>query len=186
MLDQARNNVLKLLSKFKPQDEQELKDLAQIRTLVSQHDDIFVRTCLLAHLTGSALVVNPKTKKILLHQHKKLNKWLQFGGHADGETDLAKVAMKEAQEESGLADLSFHSVEPLDIEVQKIPAKNEVPAHLHLDFRYLIFTQAEMLPKPAEHESQTLKFIDFSEIDDLTDQLDYALVRLIKKANKLI
>lgn len=186
MLDQARNKVLELLSKFKPHDEQELKDLAQIRTLVEQHEDIFTRNCLAAHLTGSALVVNPKTKKILLHQHKKLNKWLQFGGHTDGETNLAAVAMKEAQEESGLTDLIFYSAKPLDIEVQKIPAKNEVPAHLHLDFRYLVFTQAESLPKPAEHESQTLKFIDISDIDYLVGQLDYALVRLIKKASKLI
>lgn len=186
MLNQPRAKVIELLDQFETDDHREIADIKKIKELVEQHENIFVRDCLSSHLTGSALVVNPKTKKILLHNHKKLNKWLQFGGHADGETDLAKVAMKEAEEESGLTDLSFYAQQPLDIEVQVIPKKNDIPEHLHLDFRYLIFTNAEELPTPEEHESQDLKFLDFQEAYELGDKLDYALVRLIKKAEKLI
>ncbi|MFZ5437613.1 MAG: NUDIX hydrolase [Patescibacteria group bacterium] len=186
MLSQPRNKIIELLNWFETSDSRELADVKKIIELVTKHENIFIRDCLEAHLTGSALVVNPTTQKILLHNHKKLNKWLQFGGHADGETDLAKVAMKEAKEESGLTDLEFYTDKPIDIEVQIIPEKKGIPAHLHLDFRYLIFTQAEKLPKPAEHESQDLKFLSFSEGYELGDKLDYALMRLIKKAAKVI
>lgn len=186
MLSQPRNKVIELLNLFETSDSRELADVKKIKELVTKHENIFVRDCLEAHLTGSALVVNSKTRKILLHNHKKLNKWLQFGGHADGEVDLAKVAMKEAEEESGLTDLEFYKDTPIDIEVQLIPEKNSVPAHLHLDFRYLVFTQAEKLPKPEEHESQDLKFLSFSEVYELGDKLDYALIRLIKKTERLV
>lgn len=186
MNDQAREQVIKLLNDFRPSDDLELQDVERIKQLVVKHNNIFVRDCLEAHLTGSALVLNPKTKKVLLHNHKKLNKWLQFGGHADGETDLSVVAMKEAEEESGLSNLEFYSTNPIDIEVQVIPEKKGVPEHLHLDFRYLIFTNEEKLPKPKDNESQDLKFMSFEEVNQVSEKLDYALIRLIKKAEKVI
>ena len=125
-----------------------------------------------------------ETKQILLHNHKKLNKWLQFGGHADGETDLSVVAFKEAEEETGLSDLYFYSAKPMDIEVQTIPENKGAPEHLHLDFRYLIFTKATEVPTPEEHESQDLKFFSFEEVYKMSEKLDNALIRLIKKAEK--
>ena len=157
---------------------------------MSKHENIFDRECTQAHLTGSALVFNPENNTVLLHNHKKLNKWLQFGGHADGDTNISKVALKEAQEESGLKDLKFFNpqknavVEPVDIEVQTIPENKGVAQHLHLDFRYLITTTATELPTPEKHESQELHFFTFSELNTISEKIDPALHRLIEKAKQ--
>jgi len=189
-MNQERNILIEILNNYVTGDGQEREDVGVIRGFVEQFENIFVRDCLSAHMTGSALVVNPDTRQVLLHNHIKLNRWLQFGGHADGETDMAKVAMKEAREETGLTDLVFANPEmakmPIDIEVQTIPEKNGVPEHKHLDFRYVIYTKATEVPKPDEGESQDLKFFGFEELALLTDKLDPALIRLVLKAKKLI
>ncbi|NCN45203.1 MAG: NUDIX hydrolase [Candidatus Pacebacteria bacterium CG10_big_fil_rev_8_21_14_0_10_36_11] len=184
MQDLKRKKVLNLLEKIEPVDQQESFDIQKVKELIVKHENIFDRDCLVAHLTASALVVNPRTKKVLLHNHKKLNKWLQFGGHADGESDLAKVALKEAGEETGLIDLVFLTHLPIDLEVQKIPFHKGIPEHLHLDFRFVLITDAEKVPTPDEVESQELQFFDFSAISQMN--LDLALVRLANKAEKLI
>jgi len=190
-MQKERVNVIKFLEEFKPQDHQEKTDIEKIIELILQYEDIFVRECLPAHITASALVVNPETMMVLLHNHRKLNKWLQFGGHADGDTDLIRVALKEASEETGLHDLKFYlssvneQPSPIDIELQTIPEKNGVPEHYHLDFRFLLFTSEKDIPTPDESESQELGFFSFLDIEKMGDKLDPALMRLITKA-KLI
>lgn len=183
--------ILLFLKNYEAEDQKEAEDVKMIISLISQHENIFQRSCLEAHITASALVVNQKNKKILLHNHKKLNKWLQFGGHADGEEDLSIVTMKEAQEETGLSDLSFiysnqGKPTPIDIDVQVIPKIENIEKHLHLDFRFLIETSEVEVPKPPTEESQQLSFFSFEEIEAIKDKLDSSLLRLIKKAEKLI
>lgn len=191
-MQQDRLDIINILKEFTPTVGQEATDVKFITQMVTDHDNIFVRECLDGHLTASALVVNPQTKMILLHNHKQLNKWLQFGGHADGDTDLTKVSMKEAEEETGLTDLKFFPVTgknkpfPIDIEVQTIPEKKGIPEHYHLDFRFLITTSATEVPTPEESESQELQFFSFAETHNMTEMLDPALRRLIKKAEDLL
>lgn len=188
MILDKRKNVLDLLENIKPFDEQEKISVQKIKKLITLHENIFDRECLTAHLTASALVINPKNKLILLHLHKKLKIWLQFGGHADGETDLSNVALKESMEETGLQDLKFFQNKkiPLDIDLQIIPKIDDVAEHYHLDFRYLLFTQTEDIPIPNANESQKLRFFGFQELEDLKNELDPALVRLVEKTKKLI
>jgi len=188
MIMDKRTGVLDLLANIEPANKQEKKSIQEIKKLISSHKNIFERECLEAHLTASALVVNPQTKMFLLHLHKKLKMWLQFGGHADGETDLAAVALKESTEETGLKDLEFFSNKkvPLDIDLQIIPKYKEVAEHYHLDFRYLLFTQAIKVPTPDADESQKLRFFSLKELEQIKNKLDPALIRLAKKARKLI
>ncbi len=189
-MNTARKQIIETLKKFSTTNKQEQEDVQTIIELVNKYDNIFDRECTQAHLTGSALVFNPKNKTVLLHNHKKLNKWLQFGGHADGETNIPEVAMKEAQEESGLKDLAFFNpqnnavIKPVDIEVQTIPENKGVSQHLHLDLRYLITTDATQVPTPEEHESQELQFFTFTELNRISDKIDPALHRLIEKAQQ--
>lgn len=99
--------------------------------------DPYVRERLAGHFTGSAWLVSADGERVLLTLHRKLGRWLQLGGHADGDTDLARVALREAEEESGLSGLV---VEPaiFDLDRHWIPARNDVPGHWHYDVRHVV------------------------------------------------
>ena len=100
-------------------------------------DNAYLRSRLAGHFTASAWLVDGTGTRVLLTHHRKLGRWLQLGGHADGDTDLARVALTEAQEESGLDGLV---VDPLlfDLDRHWIPARDEVPGHWHYDARYVV------------------------------------------------
>ena len=125
------------------------------------------------HLTASVLVVYPIDRNILLLYHKKLQKWLQPGGHADGDPDLARVALGEAVEETGIAGLRLLEP-PIDVDIHKVDPPNEDP-HEHYDLRYLVLSPSRAEPV-GNNESDRLRWVsihDFSEV-----QADPSLYRL--------
>ena len=126
-----------------------------------------LRSCRPGHLTASALVIARDSGQVLLMQHRKLQRWLQLGGHCDGDADLAAVALREACEESGLDDLAVlpHVV---DIDIHPIPARGDVPEHLHYDTRFLVFAPTA-LPPVCNDESDGLRWLDVDEAHALTD-----------------
>lgn len=97
----------------------------------------FARERLTGHFTGSAWLVSQDGQRVLLTHHRKLQRWLQLGGHADGDADLAAVALREAEEESGLRGLSLEP-EVFDLDRHWIPERGEVPGHWHYDVRYVV------------------------------------------------
>lgn len=122
---------------------------AQVLAFIDDHPNCLHRTCLTGHLTGSALVVDPDRGRSLLIHHRKLDRWLQPGGHADGDANLGRVAWREATEETGLADLRL--VTPaLDIDIHTIPARSGEPEHLHLDLRFLVLVGSDRQPRPND------------------------------------
>ena len=148
---------------------------SRILELIDEHDDIAVRTCRPGHLTGSAFVVDPSRMSCLMLFHTKLQRWLQPGGHADGDTNLAHVALREAQEETGLNGLQV--VTPaIDVDVHLVDPPKE-DAHLHLDVRYLIIAQAGSEPQ-GNHESQALQWVTEAELVDF--DVDDGLRRMAK------
>ena len=131
---------------------------ARILAFVDAHPDALHRSCTEGHLTGSAAVVDPDSGRLLLLFHTKVQRWLQPGGHADGDGNLAHVALREAEEETGIAGLSV--VRPavdLDVHVFHNAAGTE-PDHLHLDVRHLV-----LAPRGAvavgNHESEGLAWV---------------------------
>ena len=110
---------------------------AEFARFVRTHPDCCERTCVPGHLTGSAWVVSKDGLRTLLTHHRKLDRWLQPGGHADGDTDLARVALREAEEETGLTGLV---VEPgiFDLDRHAIPARKADPEHWHYDVRFVV------------------------------------------------
>lgn len=123
----------------------------------------FLRETAEGHFCGSAWLVDagpatgPDAQRVLLTHHRKLGRWLQLGGHADGEADLGAVALQEAREESGLCSLALLP-DILDVDIHEIPARPGEPAHLHLDVRYVILADASE-PLIVSAESHALAWI---------------------------
>ncbi|PKL97396.1 MAG: NUDIX hydrolase [Gammaproteobacteria bacterium HGW-Gammaproteobacteria-7] len=106
---------------------------------LESHPDVFQRSHAIGHFTGSAWLVSADGARVLLTHHRKLDRWLQPGGHADGDADLARVALCEAEEESGLKGLSVVP-EIFDLDRHRIPARMDEPEHWHYDVRFVVRT----------------------------------------------
>lgn len=150
---------------------EEKENLEKIRGFVetsNSNTNLYARQNLYGHFTASAFIVNDQFDKVLLAHHKKLDKWLQLGGHADGEEDLRKVALAEAREESGLDNFLFWSPERVssefcsfifDIDVHEIPKHKSTAGHLHFDIRFLLIAD-EQEELQCSDESNELKWFD--------------------------
>jgi 8-oxo-dGTP pyrophosphatase MutT (NUDIX family) len=143
----------------------------------------FQRTCYPAHFTGSALVVNADGSKALLHHHRKLGMWLQFGGHCDGEENVLRVAQREALEESGITGLIVPSARPFDLDIHEIPAHADEPAHWHYDVRWMLIApdNAEFTVSDESHELRW-----FTPDEMLALPLESGLQRLAQKWKALL
>lgn len=111
--------------------------IAQFTEFLDTYANAFHRENEFGHFTGSAWLVSGDGQRVLLTHHRKLKRWLQLGGHADGDRDLARVALREAEEESGLADLVVESA-IYDLDRHWIPERADVPGHWHYDVRYVV------------------------------------------------
>ena len=147
----------------------ELDDPARDEFLLftAEHDDALLRTCVTGHLTGSALVVEPVSELILVLHHRKLQKWLQPGGHADGDGNLAAVALREATEETGIDGLRV-VVPAIHLDVHVVEPPHEVP-HRHYDVRYLVLAP-EGAKAIGNLESTALRWVTLDELDALSDE----------------
>ena len=129
-----------------------------------EHPDALVRTCLDGHFTGSALVVEEGTDRFVVLHHTKLDKWLQPGGHTDGDANLAATARREASEETGIAGLRV--VWPaIDLDIHEVRPPAESP-HLHLDVRHVVLAPAGST-LVGNHESRDLRWVTIADLDAL-------------------
>ena len=151
---------------------------ADVLAFVAAHADAALRSCPPGHLTGSALVVDASGTRTLLMLHRKLGRWFQPGGHADGDTNLAAVALKEATEETGIAGLRV-VLPAVDLDVHRVEPPAEDP-HLHLDLRFVV-----VAPRGAEevgnHESLALRWVDEVGLDALDPPVDESTRRLVRR-----
>lgn len=141
------------------------------------HADCLLRTCLPGHFTGSAWVIDRARQRTLLTHHRKLDKWLQLGGHADGDADLLAVARREAEEESGLAQVTALSPIIFDLDRHAIPARGSEPAHWHYDVRFL-FEADPTEPLVVTSESKDLSWVPLIEVTKLN--AEESIARLVR------
>jgi 8-oxo-dGTP pyrophosphatase MutT (NUDIX family) len=156
------------------------EELAVARTIafVDEHPDCLFRSCLTGHLTGSAWILSPDHTRTLLTHHGKLGKWLQLGGHADGDPDLLAVALREAREESGLARLSVVDRRLFDVDRHWIPSRGAEPGHWHHDLRFAL--EADPLePLTVSDESRALAWVDVAKVPALNPE--ESMARMVRK-----
>jgi 8-oxo-dGTP pyrophosphatase MutT (NUDIX family) len=157
--------------------------IGRIRTLVRNHPDCFERTCLPGHITGSAWIVSEDRQRHLLTHHRKLNRWLQPGGHADGDPEPHRVALREAQEESGLSDFTFIETNgmllPLDVDVHLIPSRTSDPEHEHHDLRYLLIASGNQSVRVSD-ESHDVRWFTRDGLLAVTEE--ESVLRMLRKA----
>ncbi len=148
-----------------------------------RHKDAFQRYHLPGHLTGSAWIVDHSKNFVLLTHHAKLNKWLQPGGHADGNENILEVAMQEVKEETGIKNRALFYDGIFDIDIHTIPARNEVPEHLHYDVRFLV--QADQNePLILTKESHALAWVPIDQVAFLTNE-NTSMIRMTDKVSLL-
>ncbi len=159
--------------------------LKKMRAFVMANANCFGRENTQGHLTASAFILSSDLQSVLLTFHAKLKRWLQLGGHADGHPLLHEVAMREAQEESGMQDFAFFhgSLVPFDLDIHPIPAHKDVAAHDHYDLRYLLVARCEQ-PIEISHESLDLKWIPLNAVSNYTQEL--SVIRQVDKVVSLI
>jgi len=146
--------------------------------LLSQ-EGCFQRDHLPGHITGSAWIVNESVTKVLMVQHGSLRRWLQPGGHADGEENILNTARREAFEETGLSNLTLIGQQFIDLDVHPIPQKHNFPAHDHYDIRFL-FIGDEKQELRISNESTDLKWIELAQLERFTTER--SVLRLREKA----
>ena len=164
-----RQPLLKSLDTYRLNHPEEMQTARRFIDFVSSNEACFERTLAIGHVTGSAWLVNESGTDVLLTHHRKLNLWLQLGGHADGDPDVLAVALREAFEESGLKQITPVSAEILDIDIHRIPARKNEPEHDHYDVRYAMRATGD-LSYVVSDESHDLQWIPIGEIKRLTDE----------------
>lgn len=134
--------IIEEIKKYRPCNAQEQRDQALILDFLEKNGDAFLRSNLLAHMTASSWIVNPERTKTLMVYHNLYDSWSWTGGHADGETDLLSVALREAREETGIEHVRPLSPEIFSLEVLTVDGHEKrgeyVPSHLHMNVTYLL------------------------------------------------
>jgi len=132
-----RRPLLTLLDDYARRFPEEADVVGRFREFVAAHPACFERDCWAGHVTGSAWLLNGAGDAVLLTHHRKLRRWLQPGGHCDGDSDVLQVALREAEEETGLVVTPLNE-RPLDIDIHPIPARATDPGHHHFDVRFAL------------------------------------------------
>ena len=175
--------LLKLIDEYLRTYPEEIEVVGRYLDFVSSNTNCFERTLGTGHVTGSALILDTSRCRVLLTHHRKLNKWLQPGGHADGDSDVMNVAMREAIEETGLAEIKLMTDQLLDVDIHLIPSSGRETQHLHYDCRLLLCSVGSDSYVVSE-ESNDLAWVPMDRISDYTTE--ESIARMVDKAKIIL
>jgi len=173
-----RAALLELLRRYRPNEAAEAACLARFTAFVESQPRCFERSLETGHVTGSAWIMSRDGSRVLLTHHRKLNIWVQPGGHADGDPDVAAVASREALDETGLTGLALRGEGIFDLDIHPIPARGDTPAHEHFDVRFAFQTTTSEDFKVSA-ESHALAWVALDELE--TNTREPSLLRMREK-----
>jgi 8-oxo-dGTP pyrophosphatase MutT (NUDIX family) len=175
------DNVMNLEEKLKGYELQYPSERANVQAclqLLKQTPDCFKRDTFPGHFTASAWAVNESCDSVILVLHRKLGKWVQPGGHADGEQNLHAAALRELTEETGAEALPCMGEEIFDIDLHDIPSSGKEPSHRHYDIRFLFLVDSSAVLRMSD-ESHELRWLRFDQLERLT--VEKSILRMRRK-----
>lgn len=179
-----RKELLQLLNRHETRFMEEAGFVARARAFVEANTDVFNREHLPLHVTGSAWVVSPDFTQALILHHVKQDQWFQPGGHADGDNDVLRVALRETSEETGLDpdQIQLLSDEVFDVDIHTIPASRHDTWHEHIDLRFLVQID-NRLPVPGSDESHEVLWVDLRHVSAYNN--NRSTWRMVEKTRQL-
>ncbi len=175
--------LLAQLRDFASRHPEEVPLVDRFVALASDGRDALVRTHRPGHFTASAVVLSPDSERVLLTHHRKLDIWIQLGGHADGNADLLDAALREASEESGLSEIELASPRIADLDIHGIPEHGSESAHDHYDVRFA-FTADPGQKLVVSDESHDLAWVMIDALAMYSSER--SLHRAIERARALV
>lgn len=179
-----RQELLDLLNRYRTAHMDEAAMVDKTIRFVREHEDCFERELAHGHVTGSAWVVNPARSHALMLHHRKLDRWFQPGGHADGDHDVIRVALKETSEEAGVEPehVRLVSGEVFDVDVHTIyPSPTDI-RHQHFDIRFLVEMDDDV-PLLGNDESHDVLWVPLDEVARYNN--DRSAFRMVQKTRRL-
>lgn len=186
-------DYLTAISQFKPDSNQEQNDQQTILAFIKNYpEDVLLRENRIAHLTSSSLILNESKDKLLMIHHNIYNSWSWTGGHADGEMDLLQVAIKEAQEETGLGKIKAMTEKIVSLDILPVfgHLKNNRPvsAHLHLSVAYVLQASENEAVSIKPDENSGVKWIPIRELPDYVSEPHMQVVydKILHRLNYIV
>ena len=168
-------NYIELIKKYKPCNEQEEKDKELMLKYINTFDDVLTRNNEICHFTASNWIVNKDRTKVLMVYHNIYKSWAWTGGHADGDSDLVHVALKEANEETGLTNLKVISDGIFSLQILTVDSHIKrgkfVASHLHLDCCFLVEADENEKLRIKDDENSGVKWVDNNKAVELTNEV---------------
>ena len=177
-----RQPLLDLLERYVPTDESDAQCRDRFVEFVRGNPECFERSLEVGHVTGAAWLLSADGDKALLTHHRKLDCWLQLGGHADGDADVVRVALREAREESGIQNIELLDAEVFDLDIHTIPQHKDTPPHEHYDVRFLCQSKADHQLAVSD-ESHDLGWFTIDQLEQI--DVDESIHRMCRNWRQL-
>ena len=175
-----RESLIQLVRAHTPVDATEREHAENTLLFLYQNTNCTSTTNLAGHITASAWVLSPCQSATLLTHHRKLDRWLQLGGHIENESNIQEAALREAREESGIHQIVQLQELIFDIDIHLIPARKSVAEHYHYDIRFLFM--AEKTSFVVSEESKELAWVELAKVSDLVS--DDSMLRMCHKSQR--
>lgn len=184
-------NLKEQIENYKPYNEQEEKDKQTMLKYINTFDDVLTRNNEFGHFTASSWVVNKERTKVLMIYHNIYKSWEYTGGHADGESDLLGVAIRELKEESGIENVKILNNDIFSLEIIAIDGHVKkgkyVSAHVHLNLTYLLEADEKEILRIKEDENSDVRWVNIRDVEQLVTHkymAEKVYKKLIEKLDK--